>query len=301
MASRYDKPALAIVQQLDLLRSRGMVIEDDEAARLTLAAVSYYRLSGYWYPFRQVDAAGQRLDTFRDGTTFGQSVALYEFDRRLRLELLDAVERVEIALRTAVTYRFALAAGAFGHVDPTQFRPTFDHADWLRRLEEEIGRSRESFVVHYRTRYDSPPHLPLWMATEVMSFGALSRLFQHLQAPIQREIAGAYGVHHSVLASWMHVVAVVRNLCAHHARIWNRELGVRPKVPERDARWRGVATNRLFGILLILRSMLHAQGAGEQWARRIVALIDPIAALGTNHQSMGLPPQWPQHPVWANP
>lgn len=299
MGTRYDKPALTIDQQIALLIARGMVVADPQRAQRVLSNVSYYRLSGYWYPLRKVDSAGQRTDDFRPGSSFEQAVDLYEFDRQLRLEVLDGVERVEVALRTSVTYRFGLAAGAFGHADPARFRAGFDHADWLRRVEEEIGRSQETFVEHYRKRYDGHPRLPLWMATEVMSFGSLSRLFKNVAPDVQRAIAEPFDVHHSVLASWLHVITVVRNICAHHARLWNRELGVRPKLPSHDPGWKVPASDRLFAVLLILRHMLRALGEGSAWAARIEQLVDPIARKGANGTSMGLPPQWMEHPRWT--
>jgi abortive infection bacteriophage resistance protein len=246
-----------------------------------------------------VDVSQTHVDRFQPGTSFEQVVDLYEFDRQLRLEVLDGVERIEVALRTAVTYRFALVAGAFGHTEPSHFRRSFDHAEWLRRVEEEIARSHETFVRHYQMRYDGHPHLPLWMATEVMSFGALSKLFKYVVSGVQREVAEPFGVHHEVLASWMHMITVVRNICAHHARLWNRQLGVSPKLPARDPRWVVPSSDRLFAVLLILRHMLRALGEGDGWSLRIERLIEPIAMRGTNGRSMGLPDRWIEHPIWV--
>jgi abortive infection bacteriophage resistance protein len=197
VTTRYNKPALTIDEQLALLESRGMSVQDRSQARRTLGNVSYYRLSGYWYPFREIDGYGQRLDSFRRGTTFEKVIDLYEFDRQLRIELLDAIERIEIAMRTGLTYAFAHHAGAFGHTDAKWFRRGFDHASWIARIEDETDRSREKFVEHYRVKYDGFPRLPLWMATEVMSFGSLSHLFKNVVPPVRTDVATRIGVHHA--------------------------------------------------------------------------------------------------------
>jgi abortive infection bacteriophage resistance protein len=105
----YAKPALTFDDQIALLQRRGMTFDDLEAARRTLSHVSYYRLSAYWHPFKQSD------DSFRPGTRFEEALRLYEFDRRLRLCILDGIERVEVVARTAVTYALSHALGPFAH------------------------------------------------------------------------------------------------------------------------------------------------------------------------------------------
>ncbi|MEI8257328.1 MAG: Abi family protein, partial [Deltaproteobacteria bacterium] len=257
MPTPYTKPALTIAEQIDLLRTRGMVL-DQPAAMKALEQLGYYRLSGYWYPFRKFDAAGVRLDEFRLGTTLDAVISQYEFDRALRLELLNAIERIEVALRTAVTYHFAHHAGPQGYADPAHFRTGFAHADWLSRADDEVSRSREKFIEHFAAKYEGFPRVPIWMLTEVVSIGSLSKLLTGLATPIQSGIARQYKVHQVVLTSWVHALTVVRNHCAHHARLWNREFGVKPKRPERDLRWAALDNGRLFAVLLVLRHMLRA-------------------------------------------
>lgn len=103
MRKPYTKPALSFEQQVAKLVARGLIVADPSAAASKLACISYYRLSGYCYPFRQRDADGQVLDNLVEGTTWEQILALYEFDRHLRLLVLDAIERVEVAVRTQLT------------------------------------------------------------------------------------------------------------------------------------------------------------------------------------------------------
>lgn len=299
MAKTYDKPALTFDQQIALLVSRGMVVPHHAAARRVLESISYYRLSAYAYPFRVGGG-----DAFAPNTSFDRVVQLYEFDRRMRLVMLDAIERVEVAVRTKLTCEFALRHGPFGHRDPTKFERRFHHGEWLTRLDEDVDASRETFVQHYRTKYDGFPSVPLWMATEVMSFGSLTRLYKGCELAVRVEVARVFGCHESVLGTWLLCLNYVRNLCAHHSRVWNRDLSIAPKIPNRDPRWRSpelTCTDRAFAVLLILREALRALGADGAWAARTHAdlgadLADPFIARG-----VGLQGEWSQHPIWRGP
>ncbi len=117
---RYDKPALTFDEQLALLQQRGLHVPDTARARHWLQRVSYYRLSAYFLPFKHGEL-------FRAGTDFDDVAGLYVFDRKLRLLVLDAIERIEVAMRTAVTYEVGHRFGAFGHTDPANFSPHFEH------------------------------------------------------------------------------------------------------------------------------------------------------------------------------
>lgn len=207
----HAKPPLTFDQQLDLLASRGLVIADRPAAAVTLSRISYYRLSACCLPFKV------EHEHFRPGSTWEQVIDLSEFDRRLRILVTDALERVEVALRTAITYNLAHAYGAFAHCSPAHFRPEFGHAGWNVRLDEEAAKSRETFIEHFRAKYDGFPRLPIWMASEVMSFGLLSRLFEGMVDHDQQKIGTLCSLPHLVLRSWLRTLTFVRNVCAHHA------------------------------------------------------------------------------------
>jgi hypothetical protein len=102
----YSKPYLAIADQLALIKGRGMIVSDDALAQAYLNKIGYYRLSGYWYPYRKSSQVGGKTvveDNFRDTTKFAEIVDLYVFDKKLRLLMLDIIERVEIALRVQIT------------------------------------------------------------------------------------------------------------------------------------------------------------------------------------------------------
>jgi len=181
--------------------------------------INYYRLSAYWYPFRKKDEGGQILSQFRDNVKFDEIIELYEFDRHLRLLLIDAIERIEVAVRTHVSYVLAHEYGAFAHTSSDNFHPKFRHSEWLTKVEEETERSSEDFIQHYQRKYTDFPTLPIWMLTEVMTLGALSKLYLGMQNDDKKLVANKFGLHHKQMKDWLHVLTYVRNICTHHSRL----------------------------------------------------------------------------------
>ena len=306
MYREYIKPALSFEEQLDKLKKRGMVVLNEQQALRQLQSISYYRLSAYWYPFRERNEKGRVSSRLHAGTSFEQVIALYEFDRKLRSLIMDALERVEIAVRTRITYHMGHTYGAFGHTDPANFHPRFDHAAWLQKLEDETRRSSDEFIRHYAQRYSGFPTVPVWMLTEVMSFGGLSFFYKGLRndrkngVEDKKAIAGYFNVHHKQFGSWLHTLTYVRNVCAHHSRLWNRELAIRPD-KSKDKNWLPPCTprnDRCFYILLMLRHLMRCSGNGEEWAAETTALLQPIAENPRYRAAMGMPENWTEHPVW---
>lgn len=302
MRVAYLKPALGISQQIDLLIARGLAIADLSIAAARLEQINYYRLSAYWHPLRQRDALGNLTDQFEVDAVFTTALNLYEFDRRLRLLVLDAVERIEIALRTRIAFQLAKRHGPFGYTDSGQFHPAFAHSRWLQQTYDEVTRSKEEFIRHYRQKYSGFPSIPVWMLTETISLGNLSQLYKGLQSSDKKQISVYFGIHYRALANWLHVLTYVRNVCAHHGRLWNRELAIRPELPS-DARWRPPITprnDRSFFVLLILRQMLTALGNSNDWQMRCTTILQPIATTRRWRVAMGMPDEWQTHPLWQD-
>ena len=227
---------------------------------------------------------------------------LYEFDRKLRILIMDAIERIEVSLRTAVTYHLARAYGPFAHCDQKNFHPEFKHGDWIDRLNDEAEKSRETFIEHYKEKYDGFPRLPIWMASEVMTFGSLSRLYEGMLIPDKDRVCAHWKIPRSVMLSWLRTLTFIRNTCAHHARLWNRELACAPTMPLAKHGWPLKETpvqKRIFCVLIILRHLLDGQHAANPWQPEVTNLIDQIAVNKFFRDSMGLPENWKAHPRWA--
>jgi abortive infection bacteriophage resistance protein len=289
---RYLKPALSVQQQLQQLKARGMVFADDAVALQWLNTISYYRLSAYFYPFKQAD------ESFRQGTTFATVQMLYTFDRSLRLLLLGAIERVEVSLRTAVTYQLAMKLGPFAHCRPEAFQPRFRHGEFMTEVRDAEKYSHESFVRHYRQKYAQERDLPIWMATELLSFGAISRVVEFLRADVLKQVTRTFNTTETFLASWIHSLSYVRNLCAHHGRLWNRTLTVKPRFPSPKP-WFPFTIHQndsVYCILVLIQHVLRAINPTEQWAAQIKDLCDNFPEVPLS--SVGMPDNWRVLPPW---
>jgi abortive infection bacteriophage resistance protein len=316
----YTKPHLSFADQVSLLRSRGLIIDDEAQAEHLLSVIGYYRLSGYWYSYRRLDGA-LRTDQFVEGTTFGQVVRLYDVDRRLKLHLLDAVERIEIAVRVMIGFTLG-RRGAYAHLDGEQLDGRFTQSSiggrpstydrWLRKVLAAQSRSSEDFVVHFQQKYDG--RLPVWVMTEILDFGSMSYLFQGLKASNRNEIAARLGVvdrrgggNGGALANWLRVLNYVRNVCAHHSRLWNRNLAdqLAPShlgsIPDlRHLTDREVSHFRIYSTLCIVAFLLARVGQRPQWAAQVGRLIDDkIPACGRGVHELGFPSGWTAERPWV--
>lgn len=287
---RYSKPPLTYDQQLELLLSRGLTVEDKPRALRWLKRIGYYRLSAYYIPFRIMNS-----DNFRPGTTLDQVVDLYKFDCHLRLLFLQAMDRVEIGVRAVLTYRLAHELGPFGYADAGNFARTYDHHEFMRVLEHEEKRASELFVSHYRSKYTSEKYLPIWMVTELVSFGALSKLSQHLRTGVRKRIAKEFNLVEPVFFSWLHTLTYVRNICAHHNRLWNRELSIKPSLPKE---WvvSGIANDRLYCIACMLQHLLRLIAPESHWKDRLADLL--AAYPGAELSTMKFPVVWLELEPW---
>jgi abortive infection bacteriophage resistance protein len=294
---RYVKPALSYEEQADLLLGRGLIAARDILID-RLRVVNYYRLSGYLYPFRNPD------DSFRPGTDLETVWRRYTFDRRLRLAVLDAVERVEVALRTQIVYEHVRRYGPFGYAVPANLPKLADDrfGHFLARVYDETQRSREVFVQHFQRKYgDQHGYLPLWMAAEIVPFGVTFSFFTGVEPDIKREIALIYGIPDAVLFSWLNVLNMARNICAHHGRLWNRELGIKPLIPNtrKHPQWHfpvTVPNHRVFAILTILKHMTAVIAPQSRWPQRVRDLLKEYPEIP--RLSMGFPAEWEKSPIW---
>ena len=297
---KFDKPSTSIPDQIALLKRRGMIIADEAAAAHYLRFISYYRLRAYWLPF-EVPAENDGDHAFREGTSFEDVLMLYVFDRQLRLLVLDAIERVEVALRGQWAHHMAMAHGPHGYLDQGHYAHIKRHAATVAELDKEFRRSRDTFATHYREKYTTPELPPVWMAAELMSFGLLSKFFSDLKLRSERQaIAKPFGLDERVLTSFAHHISHIRNICAHHGRLWNKRFTVKMTVPKYPAKlpvaMRGADPRYLHNTLVMLDYLLSIIAPGSEWRERLVALIDgcPLA----NPASMGFPEGWRERTAW---
>ena len=298
MSQPYQKGWLSYSDQVQLLQQRGLVISDLRKAEQFLSHLNYYRFSGYCLAFES------QRHTFIAGTTFEQIVDAYKFDLVLRDLITEALEIIEVDLRAVIAYFFGQRFGAFGHTDAKNFFAGFGHADWLSRLQEEAERSSELFVTHFKQAYIEFPNLPVWMVTEVMSFGGLSKMFMGMSRTDQKSVSGRYGLQPSILQSWMHHLVYVRNLCAHHSRLWDRVWSIKPTLPHgQDWSPPNLRSNRhLLATLMMLRYWLKRIAAANRfaanWKVRIEEHLQNPPSVANADIRMGLTESWLLNPIW---
>ena len=300
MKKPYQKKWLPISAQLERLKSYGLVVPSGENAKRFLRHLNYYRFSGYGLAFEKT------RHRFEPGTHFDQIRKAYEFDRALRDLLFEALEVIELDVRTSVTYTFGQRYRAFGHGISFNFYKGFKHQGWIEDIQRETKRSREKFVEHFKKTYEEYPNLPIWVVTEIISFGALSRMVAGMHKADQKSISGRYGLQPSHFSSCLHHLVYVRNLCAHHARLWDREWSIKPTLPPGKL-WQAPllpGNDRLFASLLLQKKLLNSIKAEEtfthEWKQRMQNIVDTLVPNCHNPlKMMGFTKDWKRHPIWS--
>jgi len=316
-AAVYSKPALSHADLVARLRSRGLSIPEEDRAVRYVRHIGYYRLSPYTIPF-QLRASDHQ---FVAGASFDDVLDLYVFDRHLRLLVLDGLERIEVAVRAGLTDTLSLGRGGpHWYLDGGLFTRADDHlqllADLRSACDEQLRRAPEpagdqvvfpSALGHYLTHYGQPDLPPSWVMVERLTLGQLTRLLSNLRDRSQRTaLAADLGIKEPLLTSWLRTYVRVRNVCAHHGRLWNVGLGVYPRLPESpDVAWlkdRSVLdpdrAKRLYPVLVSIQTILSTISPHSSWASRLVTLLEqhPDVPL----RGMGMFEGWHQDAFWAS-
>lgn len=324
--AEYTKPWLPIDQQIDQLAARGLTVGDREHATAVIRAVGYYRLTGYLYPFRESESYETEgrtcttvLDTYCPDTTLHHAEDIITFDRRLRMLTMEGIERIEVAARMQIGYVLGRRS-AFSYEDPECFTDAFTapstdmrepapskHVQWLQRVNARKSRSDEQFVAHFRDRYDD--RMPVWALTEILELGHLSTLYPGMLQPDAQEVADAFGVPtKKLMTSWLASLNYVRNVSAHHARLFNRKLQYAPKrpaagqVPDLDHLSNESNPKPTFGTynaLAVIAYLSRSIDPACDWTPRMRALLRefPASHALTVH-SVGVPDGWETLNLW---
>ena len=294
----YTKQPLDTPDIIGKLKERGLVITDEGKAIAFLNHVSYFRFATYLRPMED-DALNHH---YKPNASFEKAVMLYEFDTKLRQLLFSAIQQIEISLRSKIINKFSLAHGAMWFLDSSLATDKHKFAENLSKLEHELQRSKDDFIKEHFVKYNANGYPPAWKLIELTSFGCLTKLyFNFSDTPVKKKIAREYGVpQHEILESWMKSINALRNSCAHHSRIWNRVMAVKPQLPnclKND--WlnnTSVAPNRLYAILCSMIYWLNAISSDNTLAMDFKKLLDAYPNVDT--RAMGFPEDWKDEPLW---
>jgi len=354
----YNKSPLSISEQAQYLIDKGLVCDDKIRLERYLSTIGYYRLSVYWFPYLSEDKL------FLPNTTFNKILDLYIFDRQLRLLVMEALERIEIALRAKWSCALALEGGSHAYIYETLFEDvTVTKKEQGKKVVDEKGndvkiivlkyskayeelenkfkelhffdnkkQNPEDFIQHYKSNYDTPEYPPIWMATEVMSFGMLSRWFQLTKDKIEKEVENKktnvaiktsiikeFGMPNriDVFERTLHHLTIVRNICAHHSRLWNRRFifplpdiykingknasdrfKYETYIGKKDNKTYQRLDNRLYNSLVIIEALLYSISPKTRWKNRLMDLLNRIEPI--YHQKMGFPDNWREREPWKS-
>ncbi len=294
----FDKRPLSFEELSDLLIQRGMQ-GDQEFIMRKIRDVSYYRLSGYWRMFQNRD------DTFRENTQFSDVWAYYTFDRRLRLLILDAIERFEISLRNAISHTISHTTGEFSYVDPTFYHgfSNYGFEKMIKTLKKSYTDSKEVFILNFQEKHGTEHELPpIWMMVEIMTFGSLVIMYEKMDYLLQKQVSDYFGVSPMILRSWLLNIRLVRNICAHHSRLWNKEFGIRPLMPRSHHlpifhNPFTIDNRRMYGIISVFLYILDEVAKSSEWKYRLKELLS-TKDYEKFLKHMGFPRGWNEHQLW---
>lgn len=295
---RYTKQAISIEEQINTLKSRGLIVDDVIQAQKALDIISYFRLADYW-KFMEID---HHTHNFKFNSHFSQILDCYYFDKELKSLLFSAIQTIEVAVRTKIIKHFTPTFGAFWIMDANFATNVEFFNSNLEHIHKEVKRSREEFIKEHFLKYSEPNLPPAWKTLEVISFGTLSKLFSNFKdATTKHNVAHEFGLnHHKFLKSWLESLVALRNYCAHHSRIWNRKFPFMPQTPRRMTnKWITDFSFRqesLYPQLCCIAYWLNSIYPANSFAKDIKTLLSNYPTVPP--RLMGFPLKWEDEPLW---
>jgi abortive infection bacteriophage resistance protein len=263
-----------------------------------LKNVGYYRLTGYMYPFQLADGS----HTFKQPTSFDLVLNHYLFDKKLRFIILEAIERIEISIRTNISNTMALKFGPHWYLDQNYFDNSKLHSDFIGYVTSYCLDAREGFIRNYTFKYNDPVNPPSWMMIETLTFGRLASLYENLKDNQEKkEIAESYDCVVPILESWLKSLNFIRNCCAHHSRLWNRKIPLKPTIPSRKKhRFLDIidedTNKRLYGVLSCILFLTKSISPDSHLKDRLKRLFSEYPEINLTH--MGFHEKWEQEIIW---
>ena len=305
MHMRFDKPVYSPRQHIDLLKSRGLTFCDEERAKRYLLTIGYYRLSAYFLPYQR------EKDVFREGTTFSNILDLYIFDRKLRLHVMDALERIEVAIRSVISdnlcSRFEdphwyLDEDVFADdfLAPEPQRNNSKYQVFKNKIIFHTGKNnhgnRNPSCRHYYDVYTEPELPPSWMVVEVLPMGTWSVVFENIRkAKVRKKVSNFFSFKTNDFGGWLHALTLIRNNCAHHNRFWNATFPPKAKDVARYTH-ADIPLDTPYANLAMIHAFLASFTNQPTWSQRLSDLLQECPL--DIHEHMSFPEGWETIPFW---
>lgn len=283
ISKNFTKIHLSYDEQIDLLESRGLIVTDRELAKKKLKHISYYRLSAYFLPLQK------EKDAFIVDTRFEEILRLYYFDKALRKIIFDAIETIEVNIRANIVYNFSKHTAAFGYMKKENLNTSYsEYFNLMQTIQRETNRSKEAFVTHFKETYNSDI-LPIWMVVEIISFSTLSKFFKALKSE-HETMTTELNIPSKVLKNWLHVMNHIRNICAHHGRLWNKQFSIKAQIPKKLPQFKGLRNDKIFILIMILDYMFKYLDTADGFSEKIKSLLREYPEISL--EALGFTDDW---------
>ena len=284
---------------VQLLKSRGLEITDEEKAQHYLSHIGYYRLSAYMYPLLSFP---KEQHLFKPGASFNRVMMLYRFDKKLRLLLFNEIEKIEIAVRCAiVSFGTDIIGNPFWMTDAVNFSNPHKFNRSLHLIDDELYHTKEDFINHFKKTYTNQ-YPPAWMLTEILPFGVITNIYSNIKdKKIKKRIAQSFGLQVAPFESWLTIIGVTRNTCCHHARIWNRTFSIRATMPIRMSRpWISLPADSLkvYFDMCIIKYFLDIISPNNDMLDKMNDLFSKFPEVDL--AALGFPADWRNEPLWQH-
>lgn len=305
----YDKKPKSFRDQVVLLKERNLTIENEDRAERILTYISYNRLSNYWYPLLKEPKSDE---IFKDNAKFNTAFKLYQFDSDFRTLTFQAIEQIEIAIRTQIIYHFSRKYDSgFWFENKEAFRNYPFYLKLLNKLNLSTEETKQEFITKYKTKYEQ--HIPpSWKSFELLTFNYLLSIIKNVAdhkdlIPISKSL----GLNHRLLISWIESFVYISNICAHHGRLWNIKLTISPtwiKTPRQPwvDRWENEEKNKntadkelkIYAVICCIIYSLKSINPYNRYGKNLINLLEKYKEVDLMH--MGFPENWKEQPLWQD-
>ena len=297
MTTPFNKQYHSPEQLALLLQSRNLVIDNISFAAQKLRQISYYRFSAYLYPFLAHPKSAQ---IFKANSNFHTALSLYDFDQKLRILAFTEIAKIEVAIRSALANIASKETGnLFWMTDISMYANADRFRKTMNFIDKELNASKEDFIVHFKRKY-SNPYPPAWILTEILPIGVLNHIYGNLaNNALRKKIADEFSLKVPVFSSWFTIIALTRNACCHHARIWNKQNTILPTEPKKMLLpWINtpVPTNRIYYDLCILKYFVNIIDINNNMTHNLSSLLTDYP--NVDILAMGFPANWKNEPLW---
>ena len=277
------KQAATYAQQIAKLREHGCIISDEAFCEEALSRISYYRLSAYFLTFKRKDG------NYMPGTDFRNVYMIYEFDRKLRRLLFSVIDELEVFIQAQLSYYYSHKYGAVGYMNSTNFNSRHDHLGFISRINDLVKSNEKlPFIRHHISNYGG--QFPLWVISELFTFGMLSYFYADMITTDQKELArNIFKTSVPNAKSWLYCCTNLRNICAHSGRLYNAIFSV---IPANISCVEKVSERKLFASIMAVHELYPDD---EKWNNEFMpsmsALLDEYSDI-ILLRHIGFPENW---------